>query len=62
MAFKGQFAGSDTAVWYQRLRLRAAMDYPLMGVIKVELPVLGSEPPPSDLVTKLSNALSPNAR
>lgn len=57
LAFKGQFAGRNTAVWYQRLRLRAQMDYPLMGVIKVELPVLGTEPPSSDLVTKLSNAL-----
>jgi hypothetical protein len=57
LAFKGQFAGRNTAVWYQRLRMRAQMDYPLMGVIKVELPVLGTEPPPSELVTKLANAL-----
>lgn len=57
LAFKGQFAGRNTAVWYQRLRMRAQMDYPLMGVIKVELPVLGTEVPPSDLVTKLANAL-----
>ncbi len=57
LAYKGQFAGRNVAVWYQRLRLRAQMDYPLMGVIKVELPVLGNDPPTSDLVTKLSNAL-----
>jgi hypothetical protein len=57
LAFKGQFAGRNTAVWYQRLRLRAQMDYPLMGVIKVELPVLGTEVPSSELITKLSNAL-----
>ena len=57
LAFKGQFADRSAAVWYLRLRLRQYMDYPLMGVIKVELPVLGTEPPPSELVTKLSNAL-----
>ena len=57
LAYKGQFAGRNVAVWYQRLRLRAQMDYPLMGVIKVELPVLGTDPPTSDLVTRLANAL-----
>jgi len=57
LAFKGTFAGRNAAVWYLRLRLRRYMDYPLMGVIKVELPVLGADPPTSELVTKLSNAL-----
>lgn len=57
LAFKGRFADRNAAVWYLRLRLRRYMDYPLMGVIKVELPVLGAEPPSSELVTKLSNAL-----
>ena len=57
LAYKGQFAGRNVAVWYQRLRIRAQMDYPLMGVIKVELPVLGTDPPKSDLVTRLANAL-----
>jgi len=57
LAFKGQFGGRTVAVWYLRLRMRKFMDYPLMGVIKVELPVLGADAPPSDLVTKLSNAL-----
>lgn len=28
-----------------------------MGVIKVEMPVFGTEPPPSEFVTKLGNAL-----
>jgi hypothetical protein len=57
LAFKGQFAGRTVAVWYLRLRMRSFMDYPLMGVIKAELPILGAEPPRSELVTKLSNAL-----
>jgi hypothetical protein len=57
LAFKGQFGGRTVAVWYLRLRMQKFMDYPLMGVIKVELPVLGADAPPSVLVTKLSNAL-----
>jgi len=57
LAFKGQFAGRTVAVWYLRLRMKRFMDYPLMGVIKVELPVLSGDSPPSELVTKLSNAL-----
>ena len=28
-----------------------------MGVLKVELPVLGTDPPTSELVTRLANAL-----
>jgi hypothetical protein len=45
------------SVWYIRLRMKSYMEYPLMGVVKVELPVLGADPPTSDLRTKLSNAL-----
>ena len=57
LAWKARTQDRTVAVWYLRLRLRRYMDYPLMGVIKVELPVLGAEPPSSELVTKLSNAL-----
>jgi hypothetical protein len=57
LAWKARTKDRVVSVWYLRLRLRRDMDYPLMGVIKVELPVLGADPPASELVTKLSNAL-----
>jgi hypothetical protein len=57
LAWKARTQDRTVATWYLRLRMRRFMDYPLMGVIKVELPVLGAEPPTSELVTKLSNAL-----
>ena len=57
IAFKAPSQKRLVVVWYIRLRLQRFMDYPLMGVIKVELPLLGTEPPASSLVTKLSNAL-----
>lgn len=43
--------------WYVRLREQKEMDYPLMGVIKVEFPNLKEEPVPSDLIDELSGAL-----
>lgn len=57
IAFKAKTSDRVVSVWYQRLRMKAYMEYPLMGVIKVELPVLGADPPHSDLVTKVANAL-----
>jgi len=57
MAYKAKTEDRVVSVWYLRLRMKSFMEYPLMGVIKVELPVLGAEAPPSELVTKLSNAL-----
>jgi hypothetical protein len=57
LAFKAKTKDRVVSVWYVRLRMKRYMEYPLMGVIKVELPVLGADPPQSDLVTKLSNAL-----
>jgi hypothetical protein len=57
IAFKAKTEDRVVSVWYIRLRMKSFMEYPLMGVIKVELPVLGPDPPHSDLVTKLSNAL-----
>jgi len=57
LAYKAKTKDRVVSVWYVRLRMKKFMEYPLMGVIKVELPILGAEPPSSDLVTKLSNAL-----
>ena len=57
MAFKAASMVFTVAVWYVRLRIKSFMEYPLMGVIKVELPVLGADPPASALINKLSNAL-----
>jgi hypothetical protein len=57
LAFKTKTGERVVSVWYIRLRMKSYMEYPLMGVIKVELPILGTEPPLSDLITKLSNGL-----
>lgn len=43
--------------WYVRLREQKEMDYPLMGVIKIEFPNLGEEPVPSELIDDISGAL-----
>jgi hypothetical protein len=57
LALKAKTKDRVVSVWYVRLRMKSYMEYPLMGVIKVELPILSTEPPVSDLVTKVSNAL-----
>jgi len=44
-------------VWYVRLREQRHLDYPLMGVIKVEYPNPTGEAVPSDLINELSSAL-----
>jgi hypothetical protein len=54
-AFQG-FAGK-TAFWYLRLRSAQQLQYPLFGVIKVEIPVLESQPITTDLLNKISGAL-----
>lgn len=43
--------------WYVRLREQREMEYPLMGVVKIELPNLDEEPVPSELIDELSAAL-----
>lgn len=43
--------------WYLRLREQMHLDYPLMGVIKVELANPSQEPVPSDLIDMISSAL-----
>lgn len=45
------------AVWYVRLREQRQLDYPLMGVIKVEFPNPSGEAVPSDLIDEISGAL-----
>lgn len=45
------------AFWYVRLRPQRQLDYPLMGVVKVELPCPDGEPVDSDLADLISGAL-----
>uniref|UniRef100_A0A7V4DYH3 NurA domain-containing protein n=1 Tax=Dictyoglomus thermophilum TaxID=14 RepID=A0A7V4DYH3_DICTH len=51
-AFEGQ-----VAFWYVRIREQKEVDYPLMGVIKVEYPCLDRNPIPSELADLISSAL-----
>ncbi len=44
-------------VWYVRLREQKYLDYPLMGVVKVEFPNPSTEAIPSDLIDEISGAL-----
>ncbi|MEW6264255.1 MAG: hypothetical protein AB1641_14390 [Thermodesulfobacteriota bacterium] len=45
------------AVWYVRIREQRHLDYPLMGVVKVELPNPKEEAVASDLIDEISSAL-----
>lgn len=49
--------GGQVAFWYVRLREQKELDYPLMGVVKVELPRPDKSPVPADLVNLISRAL-----
>jgi hypothetical protein len=49
--------GGKVAFWYVRLRHQGEVDYPLMGVVKVELPRPGGTPVSADLADLLSRAL-----
>lgn len=51
-AYEGQ-----VAFWYVRLREQRELDYPLMGVVKVELPCPDRKPVPSELADLISSAL-----
>lgn len=44
-------------VWYVRLREQRHLDYPLMGVVKVEFPNIAAAAVPSDLIDEISAAL-----
>ncbi len=48
---------SQVAFWYVRLRAQGEVDYPLMGVVKVELPRPDREPVEADLADLLSSTL-----
>jgi hypothetical protein len=45
------------AIWFLRLREQRHLDYPLMGVVKIELPNLSLEAIPSEMIDELSSAL-----
>jgi hypothetical protein len=45
------------AVWYVRIREQKHLDYPLMGVVKVEYPNQSLDPVPSELINEISGAL-----
>ncbi len=49
--------GGKVAFWYVRLRPQAQLDYPLMGVVKVELPRPDGSAVPTELADLLSRAL-----
>lgn len=49
--------GGQVAFWYVRLREQRELDYPLMGVIKVEFPRPDKTPVNSDIADLLSQAL-----
>ncbi|MDW8309169.1 MAG: hypothetical protein RMK20_07325 [Verrucomicrobiales bacterium] len=49
--------GGKVAFWYVRLRPQGEVDYPLMGVVKVEIPTPDGNPISADLADQLSSAL-----
>lgn len=49
--------GGKVVFWYVRLREQRQLDYPLMGVVKVEMGNPSQEPVPSDLIDSLSRCL-----
>lgn len=55
VAFKAD--NGRVAFWYVRLREQKDVDYPLMGVVKVEIPRPDLSPVPADLADLLSRAL-----
>jgi len=47
----------QVVVWYVRIREQRHLEYPLMGVVKVELPNPSTEAVPSELIDEISSAL-----
>ncbi|MCA9873385.1 MAG: hypothetical protein KC441_07010 [Anaerolineales bacterium] len=43
--------------WYVRIRPQRGLDYPLMGVVKVEMPNPSQQPLPSDMIDEISGCL-----
>lgn len=50
--------GGSVVFWYVRLREQAHLDYPLMGVVKVELANPAREPVSSEFIDMISRALT----
>lgn len=48
---------NQVAFWYLRLREQKELDYPLMGVVKVELPCPDRQPVPAGLIDRISSCL-----
>jgi len=48
---------AQVAFWYVRLREQRELDYPLMGVVKVEFPCTNQKPIPTELADIISRAL-----
>ncbi len=49
--------GGKVAFWYLRLREQGEVDYPLMGVVKVEFPTPDGNPIAAEVADRLSSAL-----
>lgn len=49
--------GGKIAFWYVRLREQKELDYPLMGVVKVEIPRPDLTPVPAELADLISEVL-----
>ena len=49
--------GGNTGFWYLRLRESKQLQYPMFGVIKVEIPNLNDQPITTELIDELSSAL-----
>lgn len=49
--------GGSTGFWYLRLRKSEELQYPLFGVIKIEIPKLAEQPIATDLIDEVSAAL-----
>lgn len=49
--------GGNTGFWYLRLREAKQLQFPLFGVIKVEVPNIAEQPITTDLIDELSSAL-----
>ena len=53
----GESREGKVVFWYVRIRPQRGLDYPLMGVVKVEMPNPSQEPVDSELVDWISGAL-----
>lgn len=55
--WQGEAREGKMLFWYVRIRPQKGLDYPLMGVVKVEIPNASREPIDSDVVDVLSGCL-----